>query len=75
LKTVILPKRNESDLEELPEEVRSELSFVTVDRIDEAIAEAFADRSGDETAEDKESTPPAIGSGGECDTDLTPLAC
>jgi cation transport regulator ChaB len=30
-------------MEDLPEEVRSELTFVTVDTIEEAIAEAFAD--------------------------------
>jgi ATP-dependent Lon protease len=34
---VILPKRNERDLEELPEDVRGKLSFVLVDRIDEAL--------------------------------------
>ena len=44
LKTVILPQRNNSDIEELPEEVRSQMTFVTVDRIDEAIADAFADQ-------------------------------
>jgi ATP-dependent Lon protease len=43
LKTVILPRRNRSDMEDLPEEIRSELTFVTVDTIEEAIAEAFAD--------------------------------
>jgi ATP-dependent Lon protease len=43
LKTVILPGRNRSDMEDLPEEIRSELTFVTVDTIEEAIAEAFAD--------------------------------
>jgi ATP-dependent Lon protease len=42
LKTVILPDRNQSDLDDLPEEVRSEIEFVTVDRIDEAMAAAFA---------------------------------
>ncbi len=38
LTTVILPKRNERDLEELPEEVRTRMRFVLVDRIDEALA-------------------------------------
>jgi len=51
LKTVILPQRNESDLDDLPEEVRRELTFVTVDRIDEAITAAFDDdASGDVSA-------------------------
>ncbi len=38
---VILPKRNEKDLDELPEEVREALTFVLVDRIDEALPVAF----------------------------------
>jgi len=37
LTTVILPKRNERDLEELPEDVREAVTFVPVDRIDEAL--------------------------------------
>jgi ATP-dependent Lon protease len=37
LKTVILPKRNERDLEDLPEDVREAMTFVAVERIDEAL--------------------------------------
>lgn len=37
LTTVILPKRNEQDLDELPEDVREEMTFVPVDRIDEIL--------------------------------------
>jgi len=37
LKTVILPKRNEKDLEELPPEVLKELNIVLVERIEEAL--------------------------------------
>ena len=37
LTTVILPRRNERDLEELPEDVRARMNFVLVDRIDEAL--------------------------------------
>ena len=37
LSTVILPKRNERDLEDLPEDVREAMTFVTVERIDEAL--------------------------------------
>lgn len=37
LTTVILPKRNERDLDELPEEVRRAMTFVPVERIDEAL--------------------------------------
>jgi len=41
LKTVILPKRNEKDLEDVPSEVRNTMDFVLVDRIDEAIEAAL----------------------------------
>jgi ATP-dependent Lon protease len=41
LKTVILPKRNERDLDELPEEVRNAIRFVPVELIDEALNEAL----------------------------------
>jgi ATP-dependent Lon protease len=37
LKKVILPKRNERDLEDVPDEVRNDLEFVLVERIDEAL--------------------------------------
>jgi ATP-dependent Lon protease len=35
LETVILPRRNEQDLEEVPEEVRDAMRFVFADMIDE----------------------------------------
>jgi ATP-dependent Lon protease len=41
LTTVILPKRNEKDLDDLPPEVREELRFALVERIDEALDVAF----------------------------------
>ncbi len=41
LKCVILPKRNEADLEEVPEEVRNEMRFILVDEIDEVIEHAL----------------------------------
>jgi ATP-dependent Lon protease len=51
LTTVILPKRNEKDLEDLPDEVRNTLIFVAVDRIDEALKVVFVtDQNGEETA-------------------------
>src|SRR5579859_1567471 len=37
LKTVILPKRNEKDLDDVPEEVRRDLTFVPVERIEEVL--------------------------------------
>jgi len=41
LKTVILPGRNEKDLEELPAEVRNNLEIVLVETIDEALEKAL----------------------------------
>jgi len=41
LTTVILPKRNERDLDDLPDDVRNAMTFVPVDRIDEALKVAL----------------------------------
>ncbi len=38
LKTVILPARNEADLEELPEEVRKEIHFLFAETVDDVLA-------------------------------------
>jgi ATP-dependent Lon protease len=37
LKTVLLPKRNEADLEDLPEEVRQAINFVFLDMLEDAL--------------------------------------
>ena len=47
LKTVILPKRNERDLEELPEDVRMAMRFVPVEWIDEALDVALMPSEGE----------------------------
>lgn len=41
LSTVILPKRNEKDLEDVPEEIRLDLDFVLVDRVDQVFEAAL----------------------------------
>ena len=41
--TVILPKENESDLEDLPREVRKQMTFVPADHVDEVIEAALPD--------------------------------
>jgi ATP-dependent Lon protease len=41
LKKVILPRQNEPDLEELPEEVRNEVEFFLVDKYDEMLPHAL----------------------------------
>ena len=46
MNTVILPKRNEADLDDLPDDVRSKLNFVLVDQIDQVFNTAFTNRGG-----------------------------
>jgi ATP-dependent Lon protease len=41
LKKVILPARNEADLEELPEEVREEINFVFAETVDDVLRAAI----------------------------------
>ena len=41
LKTIILPQRNEADLEELPDEVRQAIHFVFVQSVDDVLAAAL----------------------------------
>ncbi len=41
LTTVILPKRNEGDLEDVPEAVRNKMNFIFAERVEEVIAAAL----------------------------------
>ena len=41
--TVILPRRNESDLEDIPPEVRAEMETIFVDTVDEVLKHALRD--------------------------------
>jgi ATP-dependent Lon protease len=41
--TVILPQRNEPDLDDIPDEIRQGMNFVFVDRVDEVFAAALHD--------------------------------
>ncbi len=43
IKTIILPRRNERDLEDIQPEVRKELEMIFVDTVDEVIANALRD--------------------------------
>ena len=52
LKTVILPKANEVDLDDVPQEIRDELSFVLVEHLDEILKTALTS--------DKESDTPDV---------------
>ncbi|MFO7460790.1 MAG: endopeptidase La [Desulfatiglandales bacterium] len=50
LKTVLLPKRNERDLDDLPQEVRDELKIVMVERIDETLGVALSEATQEDVA-------------------------
>jgi ATP-dependent Lon protease len=41
LRTVVLPKRNEPDVEEVPEEIRKAMKFVFAENVDEVLAAAL----------------------------------
>ena len=41
IKRIILPKANEKDLKEVPQEVRDDLTFIFVERIEEVLPSAF----------------------------------
>ncbi|MDJ0884050.1 MAG: endopeptidase La [Desulfobacterales bacterium] len=74
LKTVVLPARNRPDLDELPDEVRRGMEFVTVDHVDDAVAVAFASPPAPaDDAGGKNEKPAAEG----CNRNahLVPLAC
>jgi ATP-dependent Lon protease len=43
VKTVLIPKRNEKDLVEVPEEVRTQLRLIPVETMDQVLAEALID--------------------------------
>lgn len=45
IRTVILPKRNEVDLDEIPPELRAEMRFVPVERVEEVLDEALVARA------------------------------
>ena len=59
LTTVILSKRNESDLEDLPEDVRNAITFVPIEQIDEALKAALL------PIEEETEPPVAVSGGGE----------
>jgi ATP-dependent Lon protease len=41
IRTVILPRRNEADLDDVPDELRRELEFVFADTADQVLARAL----------------------------------
>ncbi len=45
VKTVLIPRRNEKDLVDVPEEVRNQLRIIPVETMDEVLAQALIDRA------------------------------
>jgi ATP-dependent Lon protease len=41
LKTIIIPQRNEKDLDDVPEEVRKEMKFILADRVEDVLGAAL----------------------------------
>jgi ATP-dependent Lon protease len=50
IKRVVLPKRNEPDLKDVPEEARGDLEFIFVERIDELLSQALSPNGAVEVA-------------------------
>jgi ATP-dependent Lon protease len=57
IKTIILPKKNEKDLEEIPENIRNQMNFKYIQRMDEAIELALK-HTEPRSAEREAFTPP-----------------
>jgi ATP-dependent Lon protease len=54
LRRICLPRRNEQDLDELPEDVRRELDFILVDRVEQVLQAALVDSEGNDSGKTKE---------------------
>ena len=61
LKRVMLPARNRKDFDDIPEEVRQQLKFVWLERVDDAVASALepAKPSGAQSGADREAVSPS----------------
>ena len=46
IKRVMLPARNRKDFEDIPEEVRQQLTFVWLERVDDAVSSALEPATG-----------------------------
>ncbi|MFC2031536.1 S16 family serine protease, partial [Chloroflexota bacterium] len=53
LNTVILPKRNEPDIDDVPEEIRDTMTFVFAERVDEVFDAALRDAVAQPESEDE----------------------
>jgi len=53
IKVIVLPKENEADIEDIPDEVRSQLSFHPVETLEEVLKIALAPEKDSEAADEK----------------------
>jgi ATP-dependent Lon protease len=53
IKVIVLPKENEADIDDIPEEVRSQLSFHPVETLEEVLKFALVPEKDSEAAEEK----------------------
>jgi len=53
LKIVCLPTRNEKDLDDIPQDVRKEMRFILIDRVEQVFEEAFRNSKGRNSAQNK----------------------
>jgi len=60
LDTVIIPRRNEKDLDDIPDEVRERLTFVPVDHVDQALNAALSDAAPAKKAKKLNKHQPAL---------------
>jgi ATP-dependent Lon protease len=61
IKHIVLPKDNEADMEDVPEEVRQQLVFHPVSTLPEVLRIAFADELGTEETPVEEEVPAGVG--------------
>jgi ATP-dependent Lon protease len=59
--TVILPQRNEADLDDIPEEIREQMTFVFAERVDDVFAVALRDGTGESATKTPDEEAPAPG--------------
>jgi ATP-dependent Lon protease len=57
--TVILPQRNEPDLEDIPDEIREQMTFVFAERVDDVFSIALRDGTGESAEETPDEEAPA----------------
>ena len=58
IRTVVMSRQNERDLAEIPEELRRDLKFVFVRRVDEVLAAALRPAAGKRSAKSQTTEPP-----------------